>query len=362
MHPKTQSNNDAILHEAETLVVAALLTEHTTIQRVEELLRPDMFQHPAYRALYAGIEEMNRKGQAIDLLTVANALQHDEEVARAGGISFLAELSGKLVSTIHLEDHAAIVFNASINRRLFLFATQLATQARTGELAGEELLLRAHQQLAEIDRSIPLFNALKDAPTVVADARQAGLERVRNYRAGQTITGISTDLPSLNQMLGGWQNGDLIVLAARPSIGKTALALHFVKAAIEEGKHTLIYSLEMNARRHFNRQDLVSEASNEAKRMAKELDVPVILLSQLNRGLESRPGKRPELADLRDSGAIEQDADVVVLIHRPEFYGILEDRHGNSTVGRGELIVAKHRNGDTGMVGFGYNRSMTRIE
>ena len=103
---------------------------------------------------------------------------------------------------------------------------------------------------------------------------------------------------------------------------------------------------DMNTdRKHFNRQDLVSEASNEAKRMAKELDVPVILLSQLNRGLESRPGKRPELADLRDSGAIEQDADVVVLIHRPEFYGILEDRDG-----------------DTGTVGFGYDRAMTRIE
>jgi len=113
--------------------------------------------------------------------------------------------------------------------------------------------------------------------------------------------------------------------------------------------------------RNYNRQDMVSEASSDAKRLAKDLQVPVLLLSQLNRGLETRPGKRPELADLRDSGAIEQDADVVLLIHRPEFYGMLEDRQGNSTKGRGELLIAKNRNGSTGTVLFAYNESMTRI-
>jgi replicative DNA helicase len=439
--------NENIYRDAEQLVIAALLIEKSALMRVVDVLKPEMFYLSEHRVIYACIESMNDQGKPVDLITVADALKNNAEVEKAGGISYLAETSGRLVSTVHLEQYACIVFDAYLNRRLVLFATQLVQQAKTGEPGGEELLLLAHEQLSEIDHAVPVFNALKDAPTVIAQSQQAGMERIERYRQGLTCAGITTALPALDNLLGGWQDGELIVLAARPSIGKTALALHFAQAAIQAGKNTLIYSLEMSAERlgdrlivsrsnvqpdhwrfgscniydleaidtacrtlsgqsfyiddtsqrslgqirssakrmkqrglcdliiidylqlaemktdhrNYNRTDLVSEASSDAKRLAKELQVPVLLLSQLNRGLETRPGKRPELADLRDSGAIEQDADVVLLIHRPEFYGILEDRHGNPTKGRGELLVAKNRNGGTGTVLFGYNPSLTRI-
>ena len=439
--------NENLCRDAEQLVLAALLIEKNAMMRVVDILKPEMFFQPEHREIYACIESMTEKGKAVDLITVADALKNNPEVEKAGGISYLAETSGRLVSSIHLEAHASIVFNAYINRRLFLFATQLAQQAKTGELSGDELLLEAHQKLLEIEHAVPVFNAMKDAATIIAQSKQAGMDRIERYRQGQKCTGVTTALPALDQLLGGWQNGELIVLAARPSIGKTALALHFAQAAIEAGKHTLIYSMEMSAERlgdrmivgrsnvqpdhwrfgscniydleaidsaclslsqqsfyiddtsqrsvsqikssakrmhqrglcdliiidylqlaemksehrNYNRQDMVSQASSDAKRLAKDLQVPVLLLSQLNRGLETRPGKRPELADLRDSGAIEQDADVVLLIHRPEFYGMMEDRQGNSTKGRGELLIAKNRNGSTGTVLFGYNESMTRI-
>jgi replicative DNA helicase len=439
--------NEQLCKDTEQLVIAALLMEQTAFLRVNEFLRADMFFTAEHREIYACIENMFQKGVPVDLITIGNALKNNPVLEQAGGILCLAKLAGQLVSTAHLEEHAALVFDAFISRRVMIYASQLVQMAKLGELTGEDLLLEAYKKLEAIEHDIPAFNAMQDASSVIDRSKQAGMERIEKYRQGVTCTGISTGLPNLDQLLGGWQNGELSILAARPSIGKTALALHFAQAAINSHKHTLIYSLEMTAEklgdrlivgrsnvspdhwrfgccniydleaidqacealsnqsfyiddtslmsigrvkssarrmqmrglcdliiidylqlaemktdnRQYNRQDMVSQASGEAKRMAKELQVPVLLLSQLNRGLETRPGKRPELADLRDSGAIEQDADVVILIHRPEFYGIQEDRSGKSTIGRGELLVAKNRNGATGCVYFSYNPALTRI-
>lgn len=441
-------SNENIYFDAEQLVLSALLMEKNALLRIFDRIKPDMFFTPVHKEIYSSIISLSSENAPIDLLTVSNALKNNSEFIKAGGVSNLAEISNRLTSSYNLEDHARIVYDGWLCRRIFLIASQLSHDARIGECSGEDLLLQAKQQLQELEQEVPLFNAIKDAAIVIQNAKEAGLQRVEQYRLGISCTGITTALPDLDQMLFGWQKGELIVLAARPSIGKTALALHFTKAAIEAGKHTLIFSMEMSAEKlgdrlivgasnidpdhwrsggctlydleaiegacnklsnqnfyiddatqrsfnqirssalrmqqrgqcdlividylqlaemkgdnkNLNRQDLVSTASADAKRLARDLNVPVILLSQLNRGLEQRPGKRPELADLRDSGAIEQDADVVVLIHRPEFYGIYEDRSGTSTRGRGELIVAKHRNGGTGTVYFNYNKSLTRIQ
>ena len=406
-----------------------------------------MFYTPEHAAIYACISTMSDSGRAIDLMTVSNVLKNDAFIEKAGGMVYLAKLMGRIASTIHLETWAEMVFDAYISRKVMLLTIQLHENAKLGELKGNELLIALRKKVDEIDHEIPLFNSMMNASTVIERSRQAGLKRMEAYRQGFTNTGILSGLPELDRMLGGWQNGELIVLAARPSIGKTAVALHFAKAASDKGKHALIFSMEMNAERlgdrfivgqsninpdhwrfgncdmndiysvekacetlvslpiyvddtsllsinqikssvrrmqmqdlcdiviidylqlaemktdnrYYNKQDMVSQASSEAKRIAKDLNIPVILLSQLNRGLEARPGKNPEMADLRDSGAIEQDADVVILIHRPEFYGMTEDYQGNSTRGRGELIVAKNRNGATGCVYFSHNKSLTRI-
>ena len=439
--------NEPLCKETEELVVSSLLTEQTAFLRVSQLLRPEMFFTPEHKEIYNCISTMTDKGAAVDFITVGNALKNNELIEKAGGMLYLAKLAGMVASTIHLETWAAMIFDSHINRQVMLATTTLFQNAKQSVLNGEDLLIEFRKRLEEIEHQIPLFNSVKDASTVIEQSRQAGLKRIEAYRKGLTYTGITSNLPELDKTLGGWQNGELIVLAARPSIGKTAVALHFARAASTSGKHTLIFSMEMNAEklgdrfivgqsdihpdhwrfgncdlnelasletacntlsnlpfyiddtsqltinqiksstrrlqmqglcdmiiidylqladmktdnRYFNKQDMVSQASSEAKRIAKELNIPVILLSQLNRGLENRPGKRPELADLRDSGAIEQDADVVILIHRPEFYGLYEDRNGNSTHNRGELIIAKNRNGATGCIYFTHNTSLTKI-
>jgi len=440
--------NEEIYFKSEQLVISALLIEKNAYLRVESLLRPDMFYNEAHKEIYICIESMTENNEAIDILTISNKLKNNKALANFGGIVYLAQLSGRLISAEHLERHAEIVFNAFIYRRVIVYATQLMQLATQGELCGDELMIEAQTKLNLIDKEIPIFDSILDARSVIEISKNAGLKRIDLYRKGLTCLEIPTGLTQLNKLTGGWQKSELIILAARPSIGKTALAIHFASAAYNAGKHTLIYSLEMSAEKigdrlilgksnvnpeHWkfgncdmydlqaidsscdelskqsfyiddtsqlsipqikssakrmqlhgqcdliiidylqlaemksetkmqNRQELVSQASRQAKLLAKGLNIPVILLSQLNRESEGRPGKRPELADLRDSGAIEQDADLVILINRPEHYGIMVDRKGQSTIGRGELIIAKHRNGPTGSVFFKCNPSLTKIE
>ena len=289
-----------------------------------------------------------------------------------------------------------------------IFASQILELAKYNSLPGEDLIIEAQNKLDAIGKDVPCFNSLKDAPEVIRLSTEAGLKRMELYQQGITCTGIPTGIPALDTMFGGWQDGDLNILAARPSMGKTALALFFAQMACQSNRHVVIYSLEMNAvklgdrmliaksnveanhwrlgncnnlefeaiehagnylsdlpfhiddtsivslnqikasarrmqqkglcdlliidylqliemkaeTRVQTRQELVLQASRKAKCIAKDLNIPVLLLSQLNRESENKPGKRPELSNLRESGAIEQDADTVILIHRPEYYGI----------------------------------------
>lgn len=440
--------NEEISREAEQLVIASLIYESNAIFRVNELLTGDMFESPVNRLIYNCIENLSNNTQHIDMLSVSNLLRNENVFINAGGIVYLSRLSGLIATTIHLEDWADIIFDTYINRRIMLMSVKFYESARMCHSSGAELLIEIRNHIEMIEKKIPMFGSLLNAESVMDISMKSMEGRMETYKNGIEFTGITSGLKDLDEITGGWQNSDLIVLAARPSIGKTSVAMHLLSAAAESGKHAVIFSMEMKAEklgdklilghsyvdpknwrsgnistndlvfikeagqklsalpfyvddssqmtigkmksvarrmklknmcdivfidylqlaemksdnRNVTKNDLVTIASNEAKRLAKDLNIPVVLLSQLNRGVEGRPNKTPELADLRDSGAIEQDADMVILIHRPEFYGIMEDKKGNSTVSRGELIISKNRNGQTGTVFFRHNKSLTKIE
>lgn len=440
--------DEKICRETEQLVIGSLILESNAILRINDMLKSEMFYIEEHREIYDCISRKSDAGEHIDIITIGDALKNSKTFNDAGGRVYLAKLVGNVCSAFHLETWAEMVFDAYVNRQVMLLTSTYNEKAGLNSLSGNEIILEMRSRLDKLDGKIPLFNSIRDIPLVLEQSRSMTMKRIDTYKNGVSFTGITTGLTDLDNMLGGWQDNDLIVLAARPSIGKTAVAMHFAYSAANTGKNVLIFSMEMKAEKlgdrlilgqsgvdsqrwrtgnldlndineidtaceklcslpiyiddtsqlsinqikssarrmqmkglcdmvvidylqlaeintsnnNYNRQDQVSIASADAKRIAKELNVPVILLSQLNRVVESRITKTPELADLRDSGAIEQDADVVILIHRPEFYGRNEDMHGNSTIGRGELIVAKHRNGPTGSVYFSYNKSITKIE
>lgn len=440
--------NEQICREAEELVIGSIVFESNSILRINELLKGKMFFTKVNAEIFECVQVMSDKNERIDMITVADALKNSQVFEAAGGIMYLSRLSGLIASTLHLEAWAKIVHNSFVHRMVMMMSAKFQEKASLNASSADDILNEIRKDLDRIDCDLPLFNSISDMSTLVNRSRNLLAERVDNYKNGVEITGISSGLKDLDEMLGGWQNGDLIVLAARPSIGKTSLAIKFAEHAAIIGKKSLIFSMEMSAHkisdrlilghsnvdarkwrngnltldelydvqnscesisnlpifvddtsflsigqiksaakrmqmrglcdllfidylqlanmnsenRHSNRNDLVAAASSEAKIIAKELNIPVILLSQLNRSVESRPSKTPELADLRESGSIEQDADEVILIHRPEFYGHTEDLKGRSTKGRGELIIAKHRNGPTGTVYFKYNTSVTKIE
>lgn len=239
--------NENIYFESEQLVISALLIEKNAYLRVENLLRPDMFYNEAHKEIYGCIESMTENNEAIDVITISNKLKNNKALNNNGGIVYLAKLLGRLISAEHLERHAEIVFNAFIYRRFILYATQLMEMATQGELSGDELIIEAQTKLNIIDKEIPIFNSFLDAQSVIEISKNAGQRRIDLYRKGLSCIDIPTGLTQLDKLTSGWQKSELIILAARPSIGKTALALHFASAAYGAGKHTLIYSLEMNA-------------------------------------------------------------------------------------------------------------------
>ena len=309
-----------------------------------------------------------------------------------------------------------------------------------------DTLVDGHNLLDRLEGACGHNRQLRDMDTLMQATLTEAEGRMQKNKDG--VTGIPTGLAELDKMTGGWQNSDLITIAARPAVGKTAFALHLAKAAAAAGHHTVVYSLEMQAERlgdrwllsagemdpylwrsgklsqetwlqarqtagelarlpicvndnpdmsmdrvrssarllqskgkcdfiiidylqlcdmrteqtNRNREQEVAQASRKAKLLAKELHIPVILLSQLNRGSENRAYGRLELADLRESGAIEQDSDLVLLLYRPALAHLATDKQsGYPTEGLGVAIIAKHRNGETGNVYFGHNKSMTKI-
>lgn len=433
--------------DLESVILGACLTETTAMVLVGDKLSPEMFYETKFGEIYSALLSMYHSGKAIDLVTVRAELASRGKLEAVGGAYELVRLAGRVASSAHLEYHALILRQMYIRREMIAGLHTLLASAADESVDLSDALADLHRLAGHLESGAVSNNCLRDMERLMQDTLEQMDKRVENNRNG--ITGIPTGLRELDRLTAGWQQGDLNIIAARPSVGKTAFALHLALAAGRAGKHVLVNSLEMQGERlgdrwlcaqaanvdaghlktglldagerqqaleaarllsalpvyvddnpkmsmdhirssallqkskgrcdlliidylqlcemksgqkNRNREQEVAEASRKAKLIAKELDIPVILLCQLNRECEMRADKRPVLSDLRESGAIEQDADVVMLLYRPALYGLTSERRSKfPSEGLGMVILAKHRNGETGDVYFGHNPAMTKI-
>ncbi|WP_138350521.1 replicative DNA helicase [Bacteroides eggerthii] len=433
--------------DLESVILGACLTETTAMVLVGDKLSPEMFYETKFGEIYSALLSMYHSGKAIDLVTVRAELASRGKLEAVGGAYELVRLAGRVASSAHLEYHTLILRQMYIRREMIAGLHTLLASAADESVDLSDALADLHRLAGHLESGAVSNNCLRDMERLMQDTLEQMDKRVENNRNG--ITGIPTGLRELDRLTAGWQQGDLNIIAARPSVGKTAFALHLALAAGRAGKHVLVNSLEMQGERlgdrwlcaqaanvdaghlktglldagerqqaleaarllsalpvyvddnpkmsmdhirssallqkskgrcdlliidylqlcemksgqkNRNREQEVAEASRKAKLIAKELDIPVILLCQLNRECEMRADKRPALSDLRESGAIEQDADVVMLLYRPALYGLTSERRSKfPSEGLGMVILAKHRNGETGDVYFGHNPAMTKI-
>lgn len=418
--------------ELEEAVLGALMLEKDAYSIVSEILKPECFYEKAHEMIYSAIMDLAITQRPVDMLTVTEQLRKRGELEQVGGPFYISQLTTKVASSAHIEYHARIIAQKYLARELISFTALVQGKAFDETVDVEDLMQEAEGKLFEISQRnvkkdvIQIDPIIKEAMTI--------LEKAANQKEG--LSGLRSGFDALDKITSGWQNSDLIIIAARPAMGKTAFVLSMAKnMAVNYKIPVALFSLEMSnvqlvnrlivnvceipgekikngrlesyeweqldfkikelygapifiddtpslsvfelrtkarrlVREHGiqciiidylqlmnasgmtfgSREQEVSTISRSLKGLAKELNIPIIALSQLNRGVESRQGnegKRPQLADLRESGAIEQDADMVCFIHRPEYYKITEDERGNSLIGLAEIIIAKHRNGKT---------------
>ena len=426
--------------EAEQAVLGTILIQDKALLKVIDLLQPGDFYRDAHKTIYAAMMALFDKHEPHDLITVTGLLSDQNKLEDVGGAAYLASLTDIIPFTGTLVHHARIIRKKSILRRLIQTSTEVAARCYDAQDDIDTLVDEAEKTIFEIAHS-KKGEGFQPMSTVVPKA----FDRINRLFAKQEhITGVATGYDELDRMTAGLQPAEMIILAARPSMGKTALAMNIVQhAAMIDKVPVAVFSLEMSveslalrmlcslgpidsqrvrtgrlldsdwpkltratgmlseapiyiddtpgltvlemrakARRLKSEQDLglivvdylqlmqgkstaenraqeISDISRSLKAMAKELNVPVLALSQLNRSLESRTDKRPQLADLRESGAIEQDADVIMFIYRDEVYNRAE---GNPNRGLAEIIVGKQRNGPTGVIKLTFLGEYTRFE
>jgi len=437
--------------EAEQMVLGAVLIENDSINKIVEILVPDDFYKDAHRRIFSVMLDMFESGEAIDLVTLSDKLRGTKGLETVGDASYLSLLVSMVPTAANIKNHALIIREKSVLRRLIHTATEIITQSyddtRTS-VSVDELLDQAERSIFEITQKKirDSFIALKD---IVKDSFKT-IERL--YERKEMVTGLPTGFADIDKLTSGFQPSDLIIVAGRPSMGKTAFCLNVAAhAAIDKEKAVAVFSLEMSKEqlvlrmlcsearvdahrlrtgylsesdwpkltlaagrlseapifiddtaaisvlemrakarrlkaehgleliivdylqlmrgrgRDDNREQEISNISRSLKALAKELQVPVIALSQLNRAVETRgKDKRPMLADLRESGAIEQDADVIFFIYRDEVYNKCECPHdGECLCGRrgvAEVIIGKQRNGPIGKVDLTFMSRYTRFE
>jgi replicative DNA helicase len=426
--------------EAEESLISAILVDNNTLLDVIEILEPGDFYRTAHQKIYAAIIDLFDKSEPADLVTLANRMKEKGQLEEIGGAAYLAKLVDTVPLAVNAQHYARIIHDKATLRRLIEKSNAIVKRCFEEKGAADEVIDYAESAIFEISekKSRQSFYPLSKIILGNIDT----LEEKQGNRS--LVTGIASGFGHLDTLTSGFQNSDLIILAARPSMGKTALALNIARnAAVEANVPVAIFSLEMSkeqlslrmlcsearidssrlrggffsmedwrrltdaadilsaapiyiddspsisameirakARRlkmdknvgliiidylqlmqgriNAERRDLeVSEISRALKALAKELNLPVIALSQLNRMLEQRTDKRPRLSDLRESGALEQDADVVAFIYRDEVYNKEED---NPSKGVAEIILAKQRNGPTGDVYLSFLSAYTRFE
>lgn len=421
--------------ELEEAVLGASMLEKDTFAQVLEIIQSEeCFYVDAHQKIYAAMRRLFDKGTPVDLLTITEELRKTNELEIIGGAYYLTRLTMSVLSSAHVEAHARIVMEKFIQRELIRISGAVIGDAYEDSTDVFDLLDKAESGLYEItDKHLRKnFRSLQDVLVKTMN------EIEENRNKTDDITGVPSGFASLDRLTAGWQKTDLIILAARPSVGKTAFALNLaMNAAMNPGKQypVAVFSLEMGAgqivkrmlsavsevhmeaitrgkmaehefiqmtqrmvklsqakiflddqaalnifelrakarrlkQKHDiqliiidylqlmqasvdksgNREQEISKISRDLKALAKELEVPIIALSQLNRSVETRKeSKIPQLSDLRESGAIEQDADLVMFLYRPEYHGINNDAMGETIEGETQIHIAKHRNGSTGM-------------
>jgi replicative DNA helicase len=414
--------------ELEQAVLGALMLERNAVNEAIDILQPESFYVDAHQRIFSAIKQLFGEDQPIDILTVTEALKKKGELDVVGGPFYISQLTNKVASSANVQYHARIISQKHILRELIRISSDTMRDAYEDSADVFDLLDKTENGLYKITSGNlkrnyePMSDLIKDAIDQI--------ESAKNKTGG--VSGVPTGFVMLDKLTAGWQRSDMIIVAARPAMGKTAFVLSMARnIAVEHKRAVAVFSLEMSStqlvtrliaseagisseklrkgeltdqefailHQHIsqldqapifiddtpalnifefrakarrlksqhnvdliiidylqlmtaggdskggNREQEISSISRSIKSIAKELDIPIIALSQLSRAVETRGGdKRPMLSDLRESGAIEQDADIVCFLYRPEYYKIYEDEHG-STMGLGEVIVAKHRNG-----------------
>ncbi len=431
--------------EIEAAVLGALMLEKDAFTVVCDLLRPESFYEPKHVKIYEAIQQLGMAQEPVDMMTVTNRLRQNGDLESVGGAGFVAGLTMNVASAAHVEFHARIVAQKYLARELISFASKVENAAFDESNDIDDLLQEAEKHLFDISQR----NLKKDVSQIdpILDRAVEQMQMAGRRQSG--LSGLGTGFRELDKVTSGWQNSDLIIIAARPAMGKTAFVLSMALNIALHNDPVAVFSLEMSnlqlvnrlisnacelpgekiksgdlstsdwgqlttrmsrlqglpmyvddtsglsimelrtkarrlVREHQvkiiiidylqlmtagiklgSREQEVSTISRSLKQLAKELDIPIIALSQLNRKLEDRGNKdkRPQLSDLRESGAIEQDADIVCFIHRPEYYthsGLDED--GNNIRGKAEFIIAKHRSGSVGTVDMLFRKEFVRFE
>src|SRR6185436_558577 len=412
--------------DIEEAVLGALMLEKDALTAVIDILRPECFYKEAHQKIFSAIHTLFHKAVPIDILTVTQSLKKSGDLEIIGGPYFITQLTNRIASAANIEYHARIILQKYIQRELIRISSETIRDAYEDTSDVLQMLDNAEKSLFAIAEGNIRRNFL-DMPSLISKAIKE-IEHASNQVSG--VTGVPSGFTELDRVTSGWHKSDLIIIAARPGMGKTAFVLSLARnAAVKFKKPVAFFSLEMssiqlvnrlisseteitsekirkgqlahheweqlNAKivpitnapiyiddtpslsifelrakcrrlvaekkieliiidylqlmvagidtRSGNREQEISAISRSLKSISKELDIPIIALSQLSRAVESRGGiKRPQLSDLRESGAIEQDADMVMFIYRPEYYDLDQDESGNSTLGVAEIIVAKN--------------------
>ena len=426
--------------DAEESILSAILIDNDTLLEVLDVLAPKDFYRSAHQKIYYAITELFTKNEPVDLVTLANILKEKGQLEEIGGATYLARLVDVVPLAVNAQHYAKIVHDKACLRRLIEKANEIAKRCFDDQGNVDDVIDFAESSIFEISE-----NKIKPAFYPLGKIIESSIDMLEELQGNKAlVTGVATGYPLLDNKTAGLQRSDLIILAARPSMGKTALALNISRnTAVDFGIPVAIFSLEMSkeqlsmrmlcseasvdssrirsgfigkenwvditdaagilseapiyiddspdlsaleirakarrlkmdkdiglvivdylqlmkGRHSAERRELeISEISRSLKALAKELDIPVLALSQLNRKLEDRSDKRPMLSDLRESGALEQDADVVVFIYRDEEYN--KDIN-NPNSGKAEIIIAKQRNGPTGTVPLAFLKAYTRFE
>ena len=428
--------------EAEEFLLGSILTEEKILVDIIDAIHPDDFYDPRHRILYQGILDLYNKNKPVDLLTITNILRDKGQLEAVGGASYVSRITSIIPTAAHAETYAEIVREKSTRRHLIGAGEKIVKLAHdeTAEREVAELLELAEAEIYQVSQAGQGNNELVSLESILASS----FDRIEELHAnGGEIRGVSTGFSDFDKLTAGLHPSDLIVLAARPSMGKTTLAMNVAQYVSQHSKKSvLFFSLEMSkeqlvdrmlseeagvdswnirtgnlsddefeklshawgalseakmyiddtpglnilelktkARRHAiknplglivvdylqlmssakksygdNRVQEISEISRGLKIVARELNVPIIALSQLSRSVESRPDKQPQLADLRESGSIEQDADLVMFIYREDYYNPETERQGIA-----DILIKKHRNGPTGKLELYFDKQRVRF-